>query len=99
MKIEEKELATVSPSTTLELSLNKMPFNLYRHADLDNFSVFNKYRKKIFADYITDKTVDPQLEFKFFSLEQASTKLNKIKKPEEVPDKFYGHATRKSSEA
>ena len=99
MKIEEKELATVSPSTTLELSLNKMTFNLYRHADLDNFSVFNKYRKKIFADYITDKTVDPQLEFKFFSLEQASNKLNKIKKPEEVPDKFYGHATRKSSEA
>jgi hypothetical protein len=76
-----------------------MPFNLYRHADLDNFSVFNKYRKKIFADYITDRTIDPQIEFKFFSLEQASYKLNKIKKPEEVPDRFYGYAKRKSTEA
>jgi hypothetical protein len=76
-----------------------MPFNLYRHADLDNFSVFNKYRTKIFADYITDKTVDPQLEFQFFSLQQAASQLNKLKKHDQVPDRFYGHATRKSSEA
>jgi hypothetical protein len=38
-----------------------MPFNLYRHADLDSFAVFNKYRKKIFKDYVTDKTIDPEI--------------------------------------
>lgn len=76
-----------------------MPFNLYRHADLDSFAVFNKYRKKIFKDYVTDKTIDPEIQFKFFSLEQASTALKKIKKPEAKPDVFYGHGTRKSSEA
>lgn len=76
-----------------------MPFNLYRHADLDKFGVFNQYRKKIYKDYITDKVIDPEIEFKYFSLDQAQKKLQRIKKPEEIPDKFYGHATRKSSEA
>jgi small subunit ribosomal protein S9 len=99
VKIEQKELAELSPSATLELSLNKMPFNLYRHADLDNFSVFTKYRKKIYQDYLTDKVIDPEIEFKFFSLDQAQTRLQKIKKPEEIPDRFYGYAKRKSGEA
>lgn len=92
-------MAELSPSAVLELSLNKMPFNLYRHADLDNFGVFTKYRKKIYKDYLSDKMIDPEIEFKFFSLEQAQKGLQKIKKPEELPDKFYGHAKRKSSEA
>ena len=52
--VEEKSLAEVSPSSVLELSLNKMPFNLYRHADLDQFSVFTKYKKKIYRDYLKD---------------------------------------------
>jgi hypothetical protein len=69
VKIEQKEIAELSPSSVMELSLNKMPFNLYRHADLDHFKVFNKYRKKVYADYLTDKTIDPEIEFKFFSLE------------------------------
>lgn len=81
VKIEQKELAELSPSSVLELSLNKMPFNLYRHADLDNFSVFTKYRKRIYKDYLTDKVIDPAIEFKFFSLDQAQKKLQKIKKP------------------
>lgn len=45
----------------MELSLNRMPFNLHRHADLDNFAVFNKYRKKIYKDYIRDSLIDPEL--------------------------------------
>ena len=45
----------------MELSLNKLPMNLYRHADLDNFNVFNKYRKQINKDYITDKIINPDL--------------------------------------
>ena len=57
-----------------------MPFNLYRHADLDQFTVFNKYRKKIYSDYVTDKIIDPELEFKFFSLDQAQGRLRKVKK-------------------
>ena len=83
----------------MELSLNKMPFNLYRHKDLDNFGVFTKYRKRIYKDYLVETKIDPEIEFKFFSLEQAQNTLKKIKKPEEKSDKFYGHATRKSSEA
>lgn len=59
-----------------------MPFNLYRHSDLDNFAVFNKYKKRIYQDYLTNKTIDPAIEFKYFSLEEASNKLKKIKKPE-----------------
>lgn len=43
----------------MELSLNKMPMNLYRHADLDNFGIFNKYRKRVYKDYITDRTISP----------------------------------------
>ena len=76
-----------------------MPFNLYRHADLDQFTVFNKYRKKIYSDYVTDKIIDPELEFRFFSLEQAQGRLRKVKKEEEVPDQFYGKAFRKTAEA
>ena len=74
-----------------------MPFNLYRHSDLDQFAVFTKYRKKIYRDYLQDSIIDPELEFKYFSLDQAQTKLKKIKKPEELPDKFYGYARRKTS--
>ena len=46
-----------------------MPVNLFRHADLDNFGVFNKYRKRIYKDYITDRKINPEVEIKFFSLE------------------------------
>lgn len=41
--------------------MNKLPLNLYRHADLDNFGVFTKYRKRIYKDYITDRTIDPEI--------------------------------------
>lgn len=99
IKLQEKELAELSPSATLELSLNKMPMNLYRHADLDNFGVFNKYRRRIYKDYITDRTIDPEIEFKFFSLEEAKNTLSKIKRPAEVPDRYYGYGKRKSTEA
>jgi hypothetical protein len=59
VKISEKDIAEISPSATLELTLNKIPMNLYRHADLDQFGVFNKYRKFIYKDCITDRTIDP----------------------------------------
>lgn len=61
VKIEEKEVAELSPSSVLELSLNKMPFSLYRHADLDNFNVFTKYRKRVYKDYLSDKVIDPEI--------------------------------------
>lgn len=32
-KISEKELLHVSPSAGTELSLNRVPFNLYRHSE------------------------------------------------------------------
>ena len=32
-------------------------------------------------------------------MDQAQSKLQKIKRPEEIPDKFYGYARRKKSEA
>ena len=41
--------------------MNKMPFNLYRHSDLDQFAVFTKYRKKIYRDYLQDSIIDPEL--------------------------------------
>lgn len=84
----------------MELSLNKMPMNLYRHADLDNFGIFNKYRKRVYKDYITDRTINPEMEFKFFSLEEAKNTLNKVKKVStEVPDRYFGYGKRKSTEA
>ena len=76
-----------------------MPFNLYRHADLDNFNVFTKYRKRIYQDYLTDKTIDPELDFKYFNIDKAQHQNRQLRKKEEVPDKFYGYAKRKSSEA
>lgn len=76
-----------------------MPVNLFRHADLDNFGVFNKYRKRIYKDYITDRKINPEVEFKFFSLEEAKNTLKKVKRNTEVPDKFFGHGKRKSSQA
>lgn len=99
IKLNENEIAELSPSAVLELSLNKMPMNLYRHEDLDNFGVFNKYRKRIYKDYITERTIDPEIEFKYFSLEEAHSTLKKVKKTAELSDKYYGHATRKSGEA
>lgn len=57
-----------------------MPVNLFRHADLDNFGVFNKYRKRIYKDYITDRKISPEVEFKFFSLEEAKNTLKKVKR-------------------
>ena len=100
VKLSESELVELSPSATMELSLNKMPMNLYRHADLDNFGIFNKYRKRVYKDYITDRTISPEVEFKFFSLEEAKNTLNKVKKTNtEVPDRYFGYGKRKSSEA
>jgi hypothetical protein len=100
MKLNESELIELSPSATMELSLNKVPMNLYRHADLDSFGIFNKYRKRVYKDYITDRTINPEIEFKFFSLEEAKNTLTKVKKPSnEVPDRYYGYGKRKSSEA
>lgn len=61
VNIEQTEIESLTPSAVMEFSLNKMPFNLYRHSDLDSFNVFNKYRKKVYADYITDKVIDPEL--------------------------------------
>lgn len=83
----------------MELSLNKLPMNLYRHSDLDSFNVFNKYRKQIYKDFITDNIINPQNQFQFFSLEEAQQRLNKIKRKSEVSDKYYGYGKRKSTEA
>lgn len=51
-------------------------------------------------DYVKDVTIDPKGEFNYFSLEEASNLLKRIKKPElDEKEKYYGHAKRKSSEA
>lgn len=36
----------------------------------------------ILRDYVRDVTIDPKGEFNYFSLEEASSLLKRIKKPE-----------------
>lgn len=96
--IHERELLHVSPSAGVELSLNRVPFNLYRHSECEVFNVFTKYKHMILKDYVKDVTIDPQGEFNYFSLEEASNILKRIKKPElEEHEKYYGTAKRKSA--
>lgn len=40
-------LRSVSPSAHTELSLTKIPLNLFRHSELDCFAMFNEYREKL----------------------------------------------------
>lgn len=96
--ISERELLHVSPSAGVELSLNRVPFNLYRHSECEVFHVFTKYKHMILKDYLKDVSIDPKGEFNYFSLEEATNLLKRIKKPEmDESEKYYGHAKRKSS--
>ena len=97
--IKEKDLLYVSPSADTELSLARSPFNLYRHTECEIFNIFTKYKHMITKDYLDDKQIDVPT-FNFFSLENASNSLKRIKKEEESEiDKFYRHSKRKKSEA
>lgn len=96
--ISERQLLYVSPSAGVELSLNRVPFNLYRHSECEIFNVFTKYRHMIIQDYVKDVSIDPSGDFNYFSLEEASNILKRIKKPElDEREKYYGTAKRKSS--
>lgn len=54
----------------------------------------------IIKDYLKDVTIDPSEDFNYFSLEEATNLLKRIKKPElDDKEKYYGTAKRKSSEA
>ena len=72
----------MSPSAGVELSLARVPFNLYRHSECEVFNVFTKYKHMILKDHLKDTTIDPKGEFNYFSLEEASNILQKLKKPE-----------------
>lgn len=79
--VSERELLHVSPSAGTELSLNRVPFNLYRHSECEVFHVFTKYKHMIMKDYVKDITIDPKGDFNYFTLEEASNLLKRIKKP------------------
>ncbi len=80
-EVWERELLHVSPSAGTELSLNRVPYNLFRHSECEIFNVFTKYKHMILKDFVKDMTIDPREEFGYFSLEEASNILKKIKKP------------------
>ena len=41
---------TYSPHT--EITLNRLPVNLYRHSELENLGIFNDYRAKLGRDIL-----------------------------------------------
>lgn len=89
---------TYSPHT--EITLNRLPVNLYRHSELENLGIFNDYRAKLGRDILRVEEHDFEPQFNEFSLVEANEKLEKIKRGiQKVDQTAYGHAKRKTSES
>lgn len=97
--LDYKEVKSLSTREDVEMSLAKVPFNLYRHSDLEVFGIFTKHRNKILKDYLTDESYLPHEEFQSFSLVKAQEELRKAKRVEIKDDSCVGTGKRKTSEA
>lgn len=47
ISLSDELIASVSYSPHTEISLNRLPINLYRHSELESFGIFNDYRTKL----------------------------------------------------
>ena len=93
----------VSPNADLEVSLNTLPFNLYKHSDFLIFGLYNDQLGDLTPDKIgslQDPTVDPRHRYPRFQFEQP-TKLEP--RPQDAQEKekveFYAGGKRKTSKA
>lgn len=99
---QNKEII-VSPNADLEVSLNTLPYNLYKHSDFAIFGLFNDQLGDLAPDKIgtlMEPWLEPKIGYNRFQFENP-TKLPP--RPEEIKEaektEFYAGGKRKTSHA
>ena len=83
VSLSEEMINDLSYSPHTEITLSRLPINLYRHSELDSFCIFSKYRQKLASNLMKEDEVDFEPQFSYFDVEEASNKYKRIKRKNE----------------